>query len=162
MSYTALFLTPDLMLIGSKGFKATDKFLNYKKGTFKVRLDAYLYKTQNGFFYGYIYPTDELMLIDTEMEPIRKGDKELKLTSARLITIKEKVENGDLFLIVGESIIGQLARAFLNTIKTNWLFVILAIGAGIAIGYIAGTALGSHAVTTIYNSTVTAKPIPTV
>jgi hypothetical protein len=76
--------------------------------------------------------------------------------------MKEKIEHGDLFLIVGESIIGQLARAFLNTVKTNWLFVILAVGAGIGIGYIAGSALGHQTATNIYNSTALLTPKPTI
>jgi hypothetical protein len=161
MSCIALFLTQDLMLIGNKTFKPTDSFITYKKGTFKVRLEAYLYKTNNNTFYGYIYPTDEILLIDTKIEPIQKSDKELKLTSARLTTLKEKVEHGDLFLIVGESIIGQLARAFLQTVKTNWLFVILAIAAGVGIGWVACSAMNPHTVTTIIQN-VTSTPIPKV
>ena len=36
--------------------------------------------------------------------------KIITISSARLIKIKEKIEKGDLKLIVGENIIGQLAR----------------------------------------------------
>lgn len=167
MSYLALFLTEELNVIGSKKFKPTDKFINFKKGTFKIRLNAYLYKIKDTIVYGYIYPTDELLLIDSakekgkEIEPIKK-DKDLN--SARLITIKEKIENGDLHLLVTESIIGQLARFALGAIKTNWLFLILALGAGIAIGYIAGNALSPHTITTIYNNStsLTNSTIPSV
>jgi hypothetical protein len=76
------------MLIGHKKFKPTDSFITYKKGTFKIRLDAYLYRTANDYFYGYVYPTDELMLLDVDakkqvlLEPIRKSDEKTALSSA--------------------------------------------------------------------------------
>lgn len=161
MSYIALFLTPDLIVIGQKKFKPTDSFVNFKKGTFNIRLDAYLYKIKETTIYGYIYPTDEKLLIDVEIEPIKKSEKEYKINKGRLMLLKEKVEHGDLHLLVAESIIGQLARAFLATVKTNWLFVILAIGAGIAVGYIACSVVNpSHIVTVIQN--VSSTPIPRV
>jgi hypothetical protein len=171
MSYIALFLTPELMLLGTKKFKPTDSFLNYKKGTFNIRLDAYLYKTKESSIYGYIYPTDERVLIDVidtkkayvPQEPIKIGDKLTKLESARIVFLKEKIEHGDLHLLVAESIIGQLARAFLGTVKTNWVLIILALAAGIGIGYVLGSSLGHQAATTIYNNaTSLATPIPKV
>jgi hypothetical protein len=171
MAHIALFLTPELMVLGTKRFVPTDSFVNFRKGTFNIRLDAYLYKTQNDIIYGYIYPTDEKLLIDVTknsegiparkdfipQEPIKKTDKQT-LESARLITLKEKIEHGDLHLLVAESIIGQLARAFLQTVKTNWLFVILAVGAGIGIGYIACSAINpSHTITLLQNASGTFK-----
>lgn len=164
MTHIALFLTPELMVVGTKNFKPTDSFLNFRKGTFNIRLDAYMYKTSNDTVYGYIYPTDERVLIDitkkdvVPQEPIKIGDKNLKVDSARLIFLKEKIEHGDLHLLVAESIIGQLARAFLQQVKTNWLFVILAIGCGVAIGYIACSAINpSHTITLLQNATGTYK-----
>jgi hypothetical protein len=169
MSYLAIFLTPELNLIGSKKFKATDTFLNYKKGTFNIRLEAYLYKSKDSIIYAYIYPTDERVLIDVAfVEPIKQFNKDrekdvVTLDSARLVKIKEKIEHGDLHLIVAESIIGQLARAFLGTVKTNWVLIILALAAGIGIGYVLGSSLGHQAATTIYNNaTSLATPIPKV
>ena len=156
MSYLALFMDSELNVIGNKKFKPTDKFINFKKGTFKIRLDAYLYKIKDTIIYGYIYPTDEHLLIDidektgktkvNEIEPIKKNKD---FNSVRLVLIKEKIENGDLHLLVAESIIGQLARFAIAQLKTNWLFLILALGAGIAIGYIAGSSLGHQISTTI-------------
>jgi hypothetical protein len=164
MAHIALFLTPELMVLGTKKFVPTDSFVNFRKGTFNIRLDAYLYKTQNDIIYGYIYPTDEKLLIDVTkkdfipQEPIGKKNITDKVESARLITLKEKIEHGDLHLLVAESIIGQLARAFLQTVKTNWLFVILAVGAGIGIGYIACSAINpSHTITLLQNASGTFK-----
>jgi hypothetical protein len=163
MPHIALFLTPELMVLGTKKFVPTDSFVNFRKGTFNIRLDAYLYKTQNDTIYGYIYPTDEKLLIDVKkdfipQEPIGKKNIIDKIESARLITLKEKIEHGDLHLLVAESIIGQLARAFLQQVKTNWLFVILAIGCGVAIGYIACSAINpSHTITLLQNASGTFK-----
>jgi hypothetical protein len=163
MPHIALFLTSELMVLGTKKFVPTDSFVNFRKGTFNIRLDAYLYKTQNDTIYGYIYPTDEKLLIDVKkdfipQEPIGKKNIIDKIESARLITLKEKIEHGDLHLLVAESIIGQLARAFLQQVKTNWLFVILAIGCGVAIGYIACSAINpSHTITLLQNASGTFK-----
>ena len=171
MAHIAMFLTPELMLLGTKKFVPTDSFVNFRKGTFNIRLDAYLYKTSNDTIYGYIYPTDEKLLIDVvkspkgdtvvkdfiPQEPIKKGDKQ-GMDSARLVFLKEKIEHGDLHLLVAESIIGQLARAFLQQVKTNWLFVILAIGCGVAVGYIACSAINpQHTITLIQNASGTFK-----
>ena len=173
MEYLALFLTQNLEVIGHKKFKPTMAFINYKKGTFNVRLDAYLYRIKDSFVYGYIYPTDERLLIDVkheviEQEPIQKNDKVKMLNSPRLIKIKEEIEHGDLHLIVSQSIIGQLAKAFLNTVKTNWILIILALGAGIAVGYIACSVLYPpiQIVTDVINGTIPSPtpiilPIPT-
>jgi hypothetical protein len=171
MSYIALFLTPELMLLGSKKFKPTDSFLNFKKGTFNIRLDSYLYKTKESTIFGYIYPTDERVLIDVtkegiktynQQEPIKIGDKTTKLESARIVFLQEKIEHGDLHLLVAESIIGQLARAFLGGVKTNWILIILALGAGLGIGYMICTGINpSHTITVIQNATST-TPIPHV
>ena len=164
MEYLALFLTQNLEVIGHKKFKPTVAFINFKKGTFNVRLDAYLYRIKDSFVYGYIYPTDERLLIDNkeviEQEPIKKNDKVKILNSPRLIKIQEQIERGDLHLIIAQSIIGQLAKAFLNTVKTNWLFLILALGAGVAIGYIACSVLYPpvQIVTDVINGTM---PLPT-
>jgi len=164
MAHIALFLTPELMVLGTKKFNPTDSFVNFRKGAFNIRLDAYLYKTQDDTIYGYIYPTDEKVLIDTikkdfiSQEPIKLGDKTLKIESARIVLLKEKIEHGDLHLLVAESIIGQLARAFLQQVKTNWLFVILAIGCGVAVGYIACSAINpQHTITLIQNASGTFK-----
>ena len=172
MAHIALFLTPELMLLGTKKFIPTDSFVNFRKGAFNIRLDAYLYKTKDDTIYGYIYPTDEKLLIDIvkspkgdtvvkdfiPQEPIGKKNVTDKFESARLITLKEKIEHGDLHLLVAESIIGQLARAFLQQVKTNWLFVILAIGCGVAIGYIACSTINpSHTITLLQNASGTFK-----
>jgi len=163
MAHIALFLTPELMVLGTKKFNPTDSFVNFRKGAFNIHLDAYLYKTDNDTIYGYIYPTDEKLLIDVAkkdfipQKPI-KVDKKNSVESARLVFLKEKIEHGDLHLLVAESIIGQLARAFLQQVKTNWLFVILAIGCGVAIGYIACSAINpSHTITLLQNATGTFK-----
>ena len=163
MAHIALFLTPELMVLGTKKFNPTNSFVNFRKGAFNIRLDAYLYKTDNDTIYGYIYPTDEKLLIDVAkkdfipQKPI-KVDKKNSVESARLVFLKEKIEHGDLHLLVAESIIGQLARAFLQQVKTNWLFVILAIGCGVAIGYIACSAINpSHTITLLQNATGTFK-----
>jgi hypothetical protein len=165
MSYIALFLTPELVLLGSKKFKSTDSFLNYKKGTFNIRLDAYMYKNNDSTIFGYIYPTDERVLIDitkkeyVPQEPIKIGDKTIKLETARLVFLKEKIEHGDLHLLVAESIIGQLARAFSGGVKTNWILIILALGAGLGIGYMICSGINpSHTITVIQNATATAIP----
>ena len=78
MSYVALFLTPELMLLGTKKFKPTDSFVTFKKGTFNIRLDAYFYKLKDSISYAYIYPTDERILIDILVEPIRAEIKDSK------------------------------------------------------------------------------------
>jgi hypothetical protein len=171
MSYIALFLTPELFVIGSKKFKPTDTFINFKKGTFNIRLDAFLYRNKDSAIFAYIYPTDERLLIDVSIvkgvkkekvipqEPIKKNDNIL-IESARLVKIKEKIEHGDLHLLVAESIIGQLARAFIGAVKTNWVLIILALGAGVAVGYIACSAMTPH-ITTYINSTINSTPLPT-
>jgi hypothetical protein len=167
MLYLALFLTPDLIVLGSKKFKPTDNFVNFKKGTFNIRLDAYLYKIKETTIYGYIYPTDERVLIDVEMEPIKKGEKEYKINKGRLLTIKEKIEHGDLKLIVGENIIGQLARLAVMGVKQNWILIlIVAVSVGIGAGGI-GYSLGISHIPTYLNSTsinptpFTVSPYPT-
>lgn len=162
MSYIAKFLTPDLNTIGSKRFKPTDSFITFKKGTFNVRLDAYLYKDKNFIYYAYIYPTDEKLIIDIRLDPITKDDKIVKIESARIVTIKEKMEKGDLHFLVAESIIGQLARAFMTAVKTNWILIIAILVAGVAIGYIVGTATTPTEIVNVINATVTATNTPTV
>lgn len=160
----ALFLTSELTVIGTKRFKPTESFISFRKGTFNIRLDAYLYKTKDDVIYAYIYPTDEKVLIDINKKeyipqnPIMKNDKVSIIESARILALKEKIEHGDLHLLVAESMIGQLARAFLGAVKTNWLFVILAIGAGVAIGYIACSGINpQHVITLVQNASGTFK-----
>lgn len=156
MSYIALFLTPNLNVIGQKKFKPIDTFVNFKKGTFNIRLDAYLYKIKDTTIYGYIYPTDEKLLIDCEVEPIKIGNK---ISSARLVKIQEELQHGDLHLLVSESIIGQLARAFLSTVKTNWILIIFVLIGGIVSGYLACSLINPKTITEIIsNSTISATP----
>jgi hypothetical protein len=167
MEYLALFLTEQLDVIGTKKFKPIDEFMNYKKGTFKIDVSAYMYKNKETYIYGYIYPTDERLLIDIKIEPIIKGNKEYQIVSPRLVLIQEKIEHGDLHLLVAEQIIGQLARAFLAIVKNNWVLIILAVGCGVAVGYIACTVINPHTVTTILNNstlgnTTAINPTPTI
>ena len=82
------------------------------------------------------------------------------LNSARLITLKEKLEHGDLKLIVGEQIIGQLARLAALGIKNNWvLILIIAVSVGIGAGGI-GYSVGVSHVPTYLNATITTSPTP--
>ena len=160
MNYKALLLDEYLNELGNKNFQPTDEFFTYKKGTFNIRLDAFLYRNKNTTFYGYIYPTDEKLLIDLKVEPI-KDTKDKTVVSARLIKIKEKLERGDLKLIVGESIIGQLARMAVLGLKTNWILIILvAVSVGIG-GFGIGYSVGISHVPTYLNATAS-NPIPTL
>ena len=162
MQYIAIFLDEYLNEIGKKKFDSTDNFITFKKGTFNIRLDAFLYRNSDYTYYAYIYPTDEKIFIDIKdkMEPV-KYEKDKALLSARLIKLKEKLEHGDLKLIVGESIIGQLARIAVLGVKQNWfLILIIAVAVGIGAGGL-GYSLGlSHAQSTISNITVTVTPTP--
>ena len=147
MDNIALMLDEQLNQIGTKKFDSIDDFFTYKKGTFNIRLNAFLYRNKNTTYYAYIYPTDEKLLIDVKIEPIKSNDgTELKVVSGRLIKIKERLEKGDLKLIVGESIIGQLARMATLGLKQNWvLIIIIAVAFGLAgggIGY--GIGVSSH------------------
>jgi hypothetical protein len=174
-NYLALFLDTEFSVIGSKKFKATDIFINFKKGAFKVRLDAYLYKIKDTQVHVYIYPTDERVLFDTikkdyvlqeaifkdDIDTKTKKDTKIEFNSARLVSIQEKIEHGDLHLLVTESIVGQLARLALNAVKTNWVLIILAVVAGLAIGYIVGNVTTpTHTITLIQNVTNTPTPTP--
>jgi hypothetical protein len=163
MQNMALFLDEYLNQIGNKKFDSTDEFMTFKKGTFNIRLDAYFYKTKDTVYYAYIYPTDEKLLIDNiKIEPIKKGDNTKPLESARLIKIKEKIEKGDLKLVVGESIVGQLARIAVMGLKSNWILIlIIAVAVGIgcggsmyAIGLNNGISQGFNNAQHIYNSTI--------
>ena len=49
----------NLNQIGTKKFQSTDDFITFKKGTFNIRLNAFLYRNRNYAYYAYIYPTDE-------------------------------------------------------------------------------------------------------
>ena len=173
MNNKALFLDEHLNQIGDKDFDSTDEFLTFKKGTFNIRLDAFLYRNKDTTYYGYIYPTDEKLLLDVKIEPIKEGDKKDKLESARLIKLKEKIERGDLKLLVGESIIGQLAHLAVMGLKTNWiLIVIIAVSVGLGaggIGYTYGLSSGvnqgfnqaQHIInSTIINTYPQITPIP--
>lgn len=144
MSYIALILDSNLMLLKSKKFKITDKFINYKKETLNIRLDAFLYKTPTTTFYAFIYDTDEKLLI---------------VDDKRVFRIQEKIQKGDLHLLVTESIIGQLARAFLQTVKTNWILIILALAFGIVAGYLACSLISPSQVINVVNATATPTPI---
>ncbi len=161
MENIAIFLDEQLNQIGSKKFQSTDDFINFKKGTFNVRLNAFLYRNRNYTYYAYIYPTDEKMLIDVKIEPIIKNEgKNEVLNCARIVKIKEKIEKGDLKLIVGEQIIGQLARLAALGIKNNWvLILIIAVSVGIGAGGI-GYSVGVSHVPTYLNATIT-SPSPT-
>ena len=176
MTNKAIFLDEDLNEIGNKNFESTDEFITFKRGTFNVRLNAYLYKNKDFSYYAYIYPTDEKMLIDVKIEPITKISKDKKeeimnFSSARLVKIKEKWERGDLKLIVGESIIGQLARLAVLGLKTNWVLILIvavavgvgAGGGGYALGLNSGISQGFTQAQHIINSTVTTiTPAPLV
>ena len=135
MDNKALFLDEQLNQIGEKKFDSTEEFITFKRGTFNIRLNAFLYKNKNTTFYAYIYPTDEKLIIDVKIEPINKADKSYTEVSGRIVKIKEKIEKGDLKLIVGESIIGQLAHIAVMGLKTNWvLLLIIAVSVGIGAG----------------------------
>ena len=165
MMNKAIFLDEDLNEIGNKKFDSVDKFITFKKGTFNVRLNAFLYKNKNMAYYGYIYPTDEKLLIDVKIEPISKDNEK-----SRVIKIKEKIEKGDLKLIVGESIIGQLARLAVMGIKKDWILLLIvgvAVGVGAggamyAIGLNNGISQGFSQAQHIINSTLTANPTPII
>ena len=160
MDNIAIFLDEQLNQIGTKKFQSTDEFVNFKKGTFNVRLNAFLYRNRNYTYYAYIYPTDEKMLIDVKIEPIKDDKENKKELSSRIVKIKEKIEKGDLKLIVGEQIIGQLARLAALGIKQNWvLILIIAVSVGIGAGGI-GYSVGVSHVPTYLNATIT-NPSPT-
>lgn len=168
MEYKALFLSEELEEMGNKKFNSTDEFITFKKGTFNIRLNAYLYRNRNTTFYAYIYPTDEKMLLDVKIEPITKADKSYNIVSSRIVKIKEKLEKGDLKLIIGEGIIGQLARLAVMGIKTNWILILIvavavALGAGgtaYSIGVNNGISQGLVQAQAIYNATIRANPTP--
>jgi hypothetical protein len=168
MQNKAIFLDEDLNEIGNKTFQSTEEFITFKKGTFNIRLNAFLYRNKDNIFYAYIYPTDEKMLIDVKIEPITKDSKNIDITSARIVKIKERLEKGDLKLIVGENIIGQLARMAVLGLKTNWvLLLVVAVAVGVGAGGACysfglnnGIAQGFSQAQNIINSTVT--HIPTV
>jgi hypothetical protein len=163
MDNIALFLDEQLNQIGTKKFNSFDDFITYKKGTFNIRLNAFLYRNRNTTYYAYIYPTDEKLLIDVKIEPIedKKGLK-TEFVSGRIVKIKEKLEKGDLKLIVGESIIGQLARMAVYGLKQNWvLIIIIAVAFGLAgggIGY--GIGVSTHPSTAINLPSITPSPTP--
>jgi hypothetical protein len=165
MDYKALFLDEYLNELGTKNFKPIDEFFTFKKGTFNIRLDAYLYRNKDVTYYAYIYPTDEKLLIDVRINPV-KDDKLKTVDSARLIKLKQILEHGDLKLIVGENIIGQLARMAVMGLKNNWvLILIIAVAVGIGaggIGYTVGLGnginQGFNQAQIIINSTKTAIP----
>jgi hypothetical protein len=163
MEYYAIFTDEELNQIGNKQkFKATDEFITFKKGTFNIRLDAYLYRDNNYTYYIYIYPTDEKLLIDLKINPLTKADKDYKEGSTRIVKIKEKIEKGDLKLIVGENIIGQLAHMAVMGLKENWLLIIIiAVSVGIGmfgIGY--SVAPHTYNIVAHNNVTVTTTPLP--
>lgn len=161
MDNIAIFLDEQLNQIGTKKFQSTDDFITFKKGTFNVRLNAFLYRNRNYTYYAYIYPTDEKMLIDVKIEPIKDDKDNKKELSVRIVKIKEKIEKGDLKLIVGEQIIGQLARLAALGIKNNWvLILIIAVSVGIGAGGI-GYSIGVSHVPTYLNATITNSPSPT-
>jgi hypothetical protein len=170
MDYKALFLDEYLNELGTKNFKPIDEFFTFKKGTFNIRLDAYLYRNKDVTYYAYIYPTDEKLLIDVRINPV-KDDKLKTVDSARLIKLKQILEHGDLKLIIGENIIGQLARMAVMGLKTNWvLILIVAVAVGLGAGGIAysvgvgnGVNQGFHQAQLIYNSTMPQiTPIPKI
>lgn len=162
----AIFLDEDLNEIGNKKFESVDDFITFKKGTFNVRLNAFLYRTKEVTYYAYIYPTDEKLLIDVKIDPITKDNKVVAVNTARLIKIKEKMEHGDLKLIVGENIIGQLARLAVMGIKQNWILIIIiavavgvgAGGGGYAFGLNSGVSQGFSQAQHLINSTLTVNP----
>jgi len=150
MENKAIFLDEQLIQIGEKKFQSIDEFITFKKGTFNIRLNAYLYRNKNTVYYAYIYPTDEKLLIDVKIEPISKDNEK-----SRIIKIKEKLERGDLKLIVGENIIGQLARLAVMGVKQNWILIlIVAVSVGIGAGGI-GYSVGVSHVPTYLNVTAT-------
>jgi hypothetical protein len=166
----AIFLDEELNQIGKKKFESTEEFITFKKGTFNIRLNAFLYRDNNTIYYAYIYPTDEKLLLDVFIEPI-KDTKDKKVDSARIVKIKERIEKGDLKLIVGESIIGQLARLAVLGLKTNWVLLLIVgvsvgVGAGgsmYALGVNNGITQGFTQAQQIINSTITnalPSPIP--
>lgn len=166
MQYIAIFLDEYLNEIGKKKFDSTDSFITFKKGTFNIRLDAFLYRNNDYIYYVYIYPTDEKLLIDVKenIEPLKneKLEKLDKPYSARIIKLKERLEHGDLKLIVGENIIGQLARIAVLGVKQNWLLIlIIAVSVGIGAGGL-GYSLGVSHGQSLVNVTVTPTPIPTI
>jgi hypothetical protein len=164
MENIALFLSEQLDQIGRKRFQSTDDFITFKQGTFNIRLNAFLYRNKNTVYYAYIYPTDEKLLIDVKVEPINVDKDNKVLNCARLVKIKEKLEHGDLKLIVGENIIGQLARLAVMGAKQNWvLIIIVAVAVGIGAGGL-GYSIGISHVPTVINATVTNSvntPFPT-
>jgi hypothetical protein len=171
MENKAIFLDEYLNKLGETKFDSTDTFFTWKKGTFNVRLDAYLYRDKLITYYAYIYPTDEKLLIDiAPIEPISKESKDKdKIVSARILKIKERIEKGDLKLFVGENIIGQLARMAVMGLKNNWvLIIIIAVAVGIGagggaytFGYNGGLATGFDNAQKLFNSTVI-SPLPSV
>lgn len=170
MDNIAIFLDEYLNKIGSKKFESTDEFLTYKKGTFNIRLDAFLYRDGNTTYYAYIYPSDEKLLIDVKINPIDEKDlkgkdgKKLLSFTGRIEKIKEKVEKGDLKLIVGESIIGQLARIAVLGLKNNWvLIIVIAVSVGIGFfgaGYTLGNNNGLATAQNLINATIHANATP--
>jgi hypothetical protein len=157
MEFKALFLDEGLNELGNKNFQPTDEFITFKNGTFNIRLNAFLYRTKNFTYYAYIYPTDEKMLIDIKIEPIT--DNKDNIYSARIVKLKEKLEHGDLKLIVGENIIGQLAHMAVMGLKNNWvLILIVAIAVGIGAGGI-GYSIGVSHVPTYLNATATSPSL---
>jgi len=164
MEYYAIFTDEKLNQIGKKvKFDSADEFISFKKGTFNIRLNAYLYCDSENTYYLYIYPTNEKVLIDVKINPIIKADKDYKDVSARIVKIKEKIEKGDLELIVGENIIGQLAHMAVMGLKENWLLIIIiAVFAGIGMFGI-GYSVAPHTINNVLpNSTITAiQKLPT-
>jgi hypothetical protein len=162
MNHKALFLDEYLNELGTKNFDSTDEFITFKNGTFNIRLDAFLYRSKDILYYAYIYPTDEKLLIDVKIEPIKNIKNKDNPYSSRLIRIKERIEKGDLKLIVGESIIGQLARMAVLGLKNNWILIIViglvcaVAGGGVAysIGLNNGITQGFNQAQHIINSTV--------
>ena len=102
------------------------------------------------------------ILIDIKVEPIKnKDDNDKSLNNARLVKLKEKIEKGDLKLIVAESIIGQLARLAVLGLKTNWILLLLvAVSVGIGAGGI-GYSVGISHIPTYLNVTAS-NPIHTL
>lgn len=166
MQNKAIFLDEELNEIGNKTFQSTDEFITFKKGTFNIRLNAFLYRNKDTSFYAYIYPTDEKMLIDIKIEPITKDSKTVNICSARIVKIKERLEKGDLKLIVGENIIGQLARIAVMGLKTNWILILVvavavgvgAGGIGYSVGLNNGVSQGFSQAQNIFNSTISGIP----
>jgi hypothetical protein len=158
MEYYAIFTDEKLNQIGKKvKFDSADEFISFKKGTFNIRLNAYLYCDSENTYYLYIYPTDEKMLVDVKVEPTTDAGKDYKITDGRIIKIKEKIEKGDLKLIVGENIIGQLAHMAVMGLKQNWvLIIVIAVSVGIGMFGI-GYSVSPHTINVIVP---TPSPIP--